>query len=82
MQKKIVTLLMKKGNKKGVILTLKKIYSTITRNLFSLPIPYFFSLIFFKLNTNIEIRKVVFKNRVHFIPFPVKKHRKVFLMFK
>lgn len=73
---------MKKGLKKKIVLVFKNIFSSLLTNLPEICLPYFFSLIFFKLNTNVEVRKIIYRKKVHFIPFPVKKHRKVFLIFK
>lgn len=73
---------MRKGKKKTIILLLNRVYKQISSNLLGISIPYFFSLVFFKLITNIEVRKVAFRNKIHFIPFPLKKKRKIFLILK
>ena len=82
MQKKLIGFLIKKGNKTAALAIFNKICNKISITVPIISLSYFFSLFFIKLNTNIEIRKVSFRRRVHFIPTPIKTSRKVFLIFK
>lgn len=82
MQKKLIGFLIKKGNKSASLAIFNKICSKISTNLPNISLSYFFSLFFLKLNTNIEIRKVSFRRRDHFIPIPIKNKRKIFVVFK
>lgn len=82
MQKKLIGFLTKNGNKTGALLIFNKICDKISIIIPIISLSYFFSLFFSKLNTNIEIRKVTFRRRVHFIPIPIKASRKIFIIFK
>lgn len=82
MQKKLIGFLIKNGNKSASLAVFNKICTKISTNLPNISLSYFFSLFFLKLNTNIEIRKVSFRRRDHFIPIPIKNARKTFVIFK
>lgn len=82
MQKKLIGFLLKSGKKHAALSIFNDVCNKISVNLPIVSISYFFSLFFLKLNTNIETKKVSFRKRVHFIPVPIKKHRKVFLILK
>ena len=82
MQKKLIGFLTKNGNKTASLLIFNKICNKISTIIPIISLSYFFSLFFLKLNTNIEIRKVSFRRRVHFIPTPIKNSRKIFIIFK
>lgn len=82
MQKKLIGFLIKKGNKVAALKIFTNICNKISLTIPTLSLPYFFSLFFLKLNTNIEIRKISFRRRIHFIPIPIKTTRKLFIIFK
>jgi ribosomal protein S7 len=82
MQKKLIGFLIKNGNKTAALNIFNKICSRISSTIPIISLSYFYFLFFFKLNTNIEIRKVSFRKRVHFIPTPIKTSRKSFIIFK
>lgn len=82
MQKKLIGFLTKNGNKTAALIIFNNICNKISAVIPIISLSYFFSLFFLKLNTNIEIRKVSFRRRTHFIPVPIKTSRKVFLIFK
>ena len=82
MQKKLIGFLIKKGNKAAALKIFNKICNKISVTVPIISLSYFFSLFFLKLNTNIEIRKVSFRRRIHFIPIPIKASRKVFVIFQ
>jgi len=82
MQKKLIGFLLKDGNKKAALAIFNKVCHKIATVLPVISISYFFSLLFLKLNTNIETRKVSFRKRVHFIPIPIKRSRKIFVALK
>lgn len=82
MQKKLIGFLTKNGNKTAALLIFNKICNKISATVPVISLSYFFSLFFLKLNTNIEIRKVSFRRRIHFIPIPIKTSRKIFVIFK
>jgi len=82
MQKKLIGFLIKNGNKTAALIIFNKICNKISAIVPIISLSYFFSLFFLKLNTNIEIRKVSFRKRVHFIPTPIKTSRKSFVIFK
>jgi ribosomal protein S7 len=82
MEKKLIGFLIKNGNKTAALKIFNKICNKISVTVPVVSLSYFFSLFFFKLNTNIEIKKVSFRKRVHFIPTPIKTSRKSFIIFK
>jgi len=82
MEKKLIGFLIKDGNKAAALKIYNKICKKIITSVPAISVPYFFSLFFSKLNTNIEIKKVSFRKRVHYIPTPVKISRKSFIIFK
>jgi ribosomal protein S7 len=82
MQKKLIGFLTKNGNKTAALIIFNKICNKISAIIPIISLSYFFSLFFLKLNTNIEIRKVSFRRRIHFIPIPIKTSRKIFIIFK
>lgn len=82
MQKKLIGFLIKNGNKSASLSIFNKICKKISINLPNISLSYFFSLFFLKLNTNVEIRKVSFRRRDHFIPIPIKNSRKMFVIYK
>jgi ribosomal protein S7 len=82
MQKKLIGFLIKNGNKTAALIIFNKICNKISATIPVISLSYFFSLFFFKLNTNIEIRKVSFRRRVHYIPIPIKTSRKIFVIFQ
>jgi len=82
MQKKLIGFLIKNGNKTAALLIFNKICNKISQTVPVISLTYFFSLFFLKLNTNIEIRKVSFRRRIHFIPTPIKSSRKMFVIFQ
>lgn len=82
MQEKLIGFLLKKGKKKTALKIFNKICQNIAYILPNISLTYIFSLFFSKLNTNIETRKVLFRNRVHFIPTPIQQMRKIFIIFK
>ena len=82
MQKKLIGFLTKNGNKVASLTIFNKICNKMSILMPAISLSYFFSLFFLKLNTNIEIRKVSFRRRVHFIPIPIKSSRKIFIIFK
>lgn len=82
MQKKLIGFLIKNGNKSASLAIFNKLCNKISMNLPNVSLAYFFSLFFLKLNTNIEIRKVSFRRRDHFIPIPIKNSRKMFVIYK
>ena len=81
MDKKLIGFLIKKGNKAAATAIYNKICTKISYTLPFLPPTYFFSVIFSKLNTNIEVKKISFRKRVHFIPTPIRINRKIFIVF-
>lgn len=82
MQKKLIGFLIKNGKKTAALIIFNKICNKIAATIPIISLSYFFSLFFLKLNTNIEIRKVSFRRRIHFIPIPIKTSRKIFVIFK
>ena len=82
MQKKLIGFLTKNGNKTAALFIFNKVCNKISAIVPVISLSYFFSLFFLKLNTNIEIRKVSFRRRIHFIPIPIKTSRKIFVIFK
>lgn len=82
MQKKLIGFLIKNGNKTAALVIFNKICNKISVTIPIISLSYFFSLFFLKLNTNIEIRKVSFRRRIHYIPIPIKTSRKIFVIFK
>lgn len=82
MQKKLIGFLTKNGNKTAALFIFNKICNKISTAVPVISLSYFFSLFFLKLNTNIEIRKVSFRRRIHFIPISIKTSRKMFVIFK
>lgn len=73
---------MKNGNKGASLTIFNTLCNKISILMPVVSLSYFFSLFFLKLNTNIEIRKVSFRRRVHYIPIPIKSFRKIFIIFK
>ena len=82
MEKKLIGFLIKNGNKTAALTIFNKVCKKISTTIPVVSLSYFFSLFFMKLNTNIEIKKVSFRKRVHFIPTPIKTSRKSFIIFK
>lgn len=82
MQKKLIGFLIKNGNKTAALMIFNKICNKISATVPIISLTYFFSLFFLKLNTNIEIRKVSFRRRIHYIPTPIKSSRKIFVIFQ
>lgn len=82
MEKKLIGFLIKNGNKTAALGIFNKICNKILVTIPVVSLSYFFSLFFLKLNTNIEIKKVSFRKRVHYIPTPIKTSRKSFIIFK
>lgn len=82
MQKKLIGFFIKNGNKSSSLAIFNNICNKIAINLPNISLAYFFSIFFLKLNTNIEMRKVSFRRRDHFIPVPIKNTRKIFIIYK
>ena len=82
MQKNLIGFLTKTGNKTAALFIFNNVCNKISAIVPVISLSYFFSLFFLKLNTNIEIRKVSFRRRIHFIPIPIKTSRKIFVIFK
>lgn len=82
MQKKLIGFLIKNGNKTAALNIFNEVCKKISLTVPMISLTYFFSLFFLKLNTNIEIRKVSFRRRVHYIPIPIKTSRKIFIIFQ
>lgn len=82
MQKKLIGFLIKNGKKTAALKIFNAINKQISKTIPNVSISYLLSVFFYKLNTNIEIKKVSFRKRVHFIPTPIKYSRKLFLIFK
>jgi len=82
MTKRIITLLIKKGNKIATIKLFSQVCADLLRTFSGLPLSYLFSLLFLRLHTYVEIRRITYRRRVHFIPVPVKQSRKLYIIFK
>jgi len=82
MQKKLIGFLIKQGNKTAALKIFNQLCLKLSQAVPNTSLTYLFSILFLKLNTNIEIRKVSYRRRIHFIPIPVKTSRKLFVIFK
>ena len=82
MQSKIIGFLIKKGNKKKALKLFNNLLNSFISNTYKISTIYLFSILFFKLNTNIELREFKFRKRVHYIPMPIKRKRKMFIIIK
>jgi ribosomal protein S7 len=82
MTKRIITLLIKKGNKNAVMKMMVKVCETLLQTFPGVPLSYLFSLLFLRLYTHVEIRRITYRRKVHFIPVPVKQSRKLYIIFK
>jgi len=82
MTRRIIALLIKKGNKIATIKLFSQICEDLLYTFVGMPIAYIFSLLFLRLHTYVEIRRITYRRRVHFIPVPVKQSRKLYIIFK
>ena len=76
-----INFLVKKGNKNKIITIINKAFfkSSLILNL---PPYYILSQLFLKLNLYVEVKKVKFRHKFNFIPFPISYQRRIYLISK
>lgn len=76
-----INFLIRQGNKNKIIKLINQGFFQIS-SIIKLPPYYILSQIFLKLNVYIEVRKVKFRRKYNFIPFPISYQRRIYLISK